>query len=151
MRDISLSLSMTGGFNAPSAKAFIQFCESLNDEKPAMFVEKALPYVLRTEPPVYVTMDGLHKLIDAWAEDQSARTGKSVSELFLAATRKIIEAYRSNVIKDFDPKVFYRPFVEGLVSRCPEAERATLEEGLRVLKAQIAQRWEKTGELEFAR
>ena len=125
MRDISMSLS--GGINAPSARAFLQFVEFLDDLKPPMFVEKALSYVLRTTPPIYVTTEGLLDLVGAWAEDRSTVTGRPVSELYLGATRKIVDAYRSDAIKDFDPKVFYRPFTEGLLQRCPEAQRPDLE------------------------
>lgn len=146
MSDVSLSLS--GGLNAPSTKAFLHFIEFLNDEKPPMFVEQALTYVLRTEPPRFVTVDGLVDLLVAWAEDRVG-AGHPMSESFLLAVRKIGDAERSNAIHAFEPRIFYPQFFAALRARCPQNEIGSLESGLASVHEEIEQRWTQVAEPEF--
>jgi hypothetical protein len=138
---MDVSLEFSGSINAPSAKAFIEFVEFLDDLKAPMFASRSLTYVLRTEPPVSVGIDGAADLISAWAHDRAARGEGSESDLLLTSARRIVDAYRANAIKNFDPAVFFEPFSDALVRRCPEGERARLEAGLLGLRDEIPRRW----------
>jgi hypothetical protein len=146
---MDVSLEFSGGINAPSAKAFIEFVEFLDDLKAPMFASRSLTYVLRTEPPVLVGVDGAADLISAWARDRATRSDGTESDLLVTAARRILEAYRANAIKDFDPAAFFEPFSGALVTRCPEEERAWLEAELLGLRNEIPHRPAAHQEQEF--
>lgn len=117
------------------------FLDFLDDLKPPLIVADSISAVLRTEPPIHFGVPRVVEVVAAWAERKAFETGRRVGEHMLDATRRIVDAYRSNTVTDFDPKTFYRPFVLGLVARCPADEREEFHTALKHLQESIPQRW----------
>lgn len=132
------------------ATAVAEFVEFLDDRRPPLLLADSLSYVLRTEPPVRLGTQRVVELVGDWAEARAAANpAVLVSDLLLSATARIIEAYRSNTISGFDPKIFYRPFVLGLTARVPPDQREAFQAGLRLLQTSVGQRWREREASEY--
>src|SRR5262245_40215585 len=129
------------GFLGGDNSELRDFASFLDDKTPPLFVADSLSAVLRTEPPIVYGTQRVAEFVAAWAVRRAADGEVRVSALMLAATRKIVEAYRANTVADFDPKAFYRPFVLALAARCPADEREAFQNGLRDLQHQMPKRW----------
>lgn len=127
------------------------FLELLDGVKPAHFVAEAITAVLRTEPPVVFGPAGVADLVADWAEERAAGTEAPLSDLMLAATRTIVDAYNIHAIANFRPRAFYREYRAQLVARCPEGERAILESALDALQSKQPQRSQLLSASELAR
>jgi hypothetical protein len=119
------------------------FVDFLDERAPPLAVSDSLSAVLRTEPPIRFGVPRVVEAVAVWAERRAAASGDGrVCDRMALATRKIVEAYRANILTGFDPKSFYRPFVLGLMARCPVDERDDFQSALRGLRANISPRWD---------
>src|SRR5262249_41537022 len=109
------------------------FFDFLDEHKPAHFVSSSLTTILRTDPPVTFGPTGVADMVAGWAEERAGRTGERLSDLLLAATRAIVDAYNIDAIAHFRPRDFYRPYRARLIALCPEREGMVLEAALDAL------------------
>jgi hypothetical protein len=122
----------------------------LDDVKPPLFIIGSLTLLLRTEPPVRVGTRQAAAFVCDWAEERANRSGERVSDLLLSSVRHVVDAYGMNAIESFEPKAFYRPFIQVLLDRCPDEERDGLQAALQEMQSPDPQRLQIRSTAEYS-
>lgn len=114
--------------------AVFELQEYLSDNRPPLLVGEALSTLLRTEPPIVISMGRIAEVLENWAAGRAEALDRTVAEGMSDALMRIAQAHESGSINDFVPARFFPKILELLRARCPLSERSIFDNRVSQLK-----------------
>jgi hypothetical protein len=103
-------------------RAIAEVLDYFDDRRALLFAADSLSILLRTKPPFQVGRREVIESIMTWARNRCAATGWPIVPILLRVLSLIKQAETAKLLKDFDPALFYTPFVKEMATYCTPAE-----------------------------
>lgn len=126
--------TQTGGARGGLDVAISELQEYLSGTRPPLLAAEALTTLLRTEPPIVISMGRIAEVVEGWALIASERQNRTIAECMSDALVRIAQAHETGSLSDFAPSRFFPKIIELLHSRCPFEERSVFDSRISQLR-----------------